>query len=249
VIDIESVFEDAAWAGKFDDELEALRSGDKTFSFFTFPRDMLGTECIDLSQSALDAGLLVTYHLERFPISDGDYEELVMFVLHPDQIWRVPAHIALMNSSRAHRWSDGQEALHSALLGYDREETSRWLCHVNHTQAGWGCGTLYLLMSERQRASLARACMRCFPEEALAPEATVVKFQGQSKVPKSVSELPGDIVIARLGVSWSFIRTRFGGLLKRDVAVRVLTPKDAHDLNCALESKIEVWTSSGWKVD
>lgn len=253
--DIKKLLELPQGVKTFDDEIEALVSGEKAFSAMAFPRPSLGGEeppdedYLKLLDVALKAGLLVVHCQRPRPLPKGFPPEIELFVLRPEQVWRIPAYLGLWEAANESSWSDGQEILESTLLGYDRAMRESWMSAVRRRQVKWGCATIYFLMPHSQLESLAEHGMRCFPRELVASRLTV--FQVRSgKVPRAdAGEVAPEVVIGRAAVPHAFRRDLFKepDELDDDIACRALTEQNIRELNDALESKIQVWTPDGWR--
>lgn len=253
--DINKLFEEPPRIKTFDDEIAALVSGEKAFSAMGFPRPSFGgdeppdEDYLKLLDIALNAGLLVVHCQRRRPLPKGFPADIDLFILRPDQVWRIPAYLALWEAANhASWWSDGQEILESTLLGYDRAMTAAWIAHVHRRQVKWGRATIYFLMTQSQVESLADYGMLCFPRELGAFKITAFEVRS-GKLPRTdAAEVAPGLVIARAAFSHSFRRDLFKEPDESDddIVCRTLTEQNIRELNSALESKIQIWSSDGW---
>src|SRR5258708_1180021 len=95
---------------KFSDsrqEIQAVSSGDKAMSVFLFPRSELGTTEFEvITSTAFDFGLSIIQHSEKIVLDNSIYEQVYIFVLPPEESWRVPAYIATRKVLREYQWSE-----------------------------------------------------------------------------------------------------------------------------------------------
>jgi len=109
-------------------EIEAVADRRKPIAMFSGAR----SELDDLVETAFEHELMTILQPSRVPADPDDAD---LFVLHPDQAWRVPALAALWDTTRG-QWTDAAEDQQSLLLGYSAEERTAWLADRSWRHAG-----------------------------------------------------------------------------------------------------------------
>jgi hypothetical protein len=127
-------------------ELDAVRDGAKALSMEVWPRDGILDEpdYRRMLRLAWDRNLCVVHAPERGRTGS---DVVAVYAVRPEEAWRIPAHRTLWRTyvDAAGAWSDGAEAVESALLGYTPAQTAAWLTDLRHQRMGWRGATLYVV--------------------------------------------------------------------------------------------------------
>lgn len=224
------------------DELAAVHARRKPLLLEVWPRDSIlaGEDGYPaLARAALGLGLTVVQQ-------PGPHDQVNVFVLHPDQIWRVPAYGALSRMYGA--WSDGAEATASHLLGYRDDEIAAWLADCRWRRAGWTGETIYLLLSASQRARLVRLGGRSLDPDTAEGATVLWHARGGVVRRDALRRLPEGTTLARAAIDHAAFGRLFRGAPRRgQVAALALTPARTRALNSALASPIERLGVRGWR--
>lgn len=219
-------------------ELDAIASDDKGMSFYPASLRQLRADD-ELLRGAFDRGLAVVLYDQRIPSKPHD---ISVYIARPDQLWRVPAHVALWDTAFVGdgRWSTAAEAQEGLLFGYTEGQRAAWRASIQRRQAAFGCATLYTLLDRAQRRSIAALGHRSFvPDEPVSlfwhPSSHELRPDAWKRVPKGT-------VLARVAVRWKPLRRWFAGK-RRITQIDVTGAK----INSELVTDIEVMTAKGWK--
>ncbi|MCW5808713.1 MAG: hypothetical protein KIT31_40560, partial [Deltaproteobacteria bacterium] len=127
-------------------ELDAVRDGEKALSVEVWPRDAVldDPDYRRMLRLAWERGLQVVHQPDR---GRGGVPIVAVYALLPENAWRIPAHRALWQTfpDAEGAWSDGAEAVESALLGYTPAQAAAWLADLRHRRLGWRGATVYLV--------------------------------------------------------------------------------------------------------
>ena len=229
-------------------ELDAVASGAKAMTLEVWPRSAIEAADRDyeeLLRLACDRGLQLMHQPDLGRSSDrrAGVPIVAVYVLHPEQAWRVPAHRALWQTFG--EWSDEAEALEGHLLGYSKAQIAAWLAARRHERLGWRGTTVYLVMTRAQRRIVASTGHRYLHPDALADEVTAVCCAGthviKQRPPAWLAR--SERVIARIAVAGEPVA--FAG--RGSVRSARLTREHAKAVNAALESRIEYLGPNGWR--
>jgi len=204
------------------DEIEAVANGDKPIAMFSGSREELD----ELVALAFGFGndlmtILTPSHLPADP-DDAD-----LFVLRPDQAWRVPALAALWETT-AGRWSDAAEDQQSLLLGYTTDQRATWHADRSWRHAGPRGIAIYALLASADSRALDVVGRRCFAD------GTRVFFHPTDVLRRdALSLVPRGQTLARAGLE--------RGLLVRTPGT--ITPA----INAGLTSTVQLLTRAGWR--
>ena len=77
-----------------------------------------------------------------------------IFVVKPNEMWRVLAFMETRRVLKAYDWNDGLEYLECRLLGYSDEESRQWTARRWNTGVGLQGRLVYLVMSQAHAATL-----------------------------------------------------------------------------------------------
>jgi hypothetical protein len=127
-------------------ELDAVRDGAKALAVEVWPRDGILDEpdYRRMVRLAWERGLSVVNAPDR---GRTGIDIVAVYALRPEEAWRIPAHRTLWRTyvDAAGGWSDGAEAVESALLGYTPAQTAAWLADLRHRRMGWRGATVYVV--------------------------------------------------------------------------------------------------------
>lgn len=255
MIDLSTLFESKPRLASYQSlraELQAVQSHEKAMSVFFFQQPATEDEnYVEILETALALGLLVVQHTERPNPERTDLDELFVFVLDADQMWRIPAYIATRKVLRHYDWSDGAEYLESYLLGYSSDKISSWMGNIRNTRVGWTGRTIYFLMSNEQREHMFTLGMRCLDPRSNIENMMAFFSRSRPALKSNVLELiPDGMTIARASIKRSFFDKMFGqssGRGDRDVILSPIAKETAASLNSALESNFQFLGADGWR--
>src|SRR5262245_47501986 len=112
-IDVSQLFEDVTVDSPFPDELDAVLRGSKPLSWSTLPRasfDAGDEQLTYLAKYAHTAGLLLITHYQPQPTQPPIIQEIDVFVVSKDHLWRVSALLELDRLMNKFGWSENVEA-------------------------------------------------------------------------------------------------------------------------------------------
>lgn len=248
---ISGLFEEEAPDVVETNELERIRSGEKPIAVYSFPRDAVLAavpEYEGLSSRALDAGLMVVVAEDPLNTSSTHpaNSNLCVFVLREDQFWRIQPYLICRSTLAHYPWSDAAEANHSLLLGYTQEQTSAWIAKQRHKRLGWVGKTMYLLMSSQHLQEMESLGRRCFPSRCGDPIVAVRPPFGVLKR-DAHENIPNDLVLGRVAVRGDVFKSLFPRTsIKSELQTAYISDDNVRQINAAIESRIEVYTKSGW---
>lgn len=232
-------------------ELDAVRARRKAMSMFPFarPGDSKGDDADlrALVNAASARGLAVlVYPDELFGLPRG----VCAFVLPLDHAWRVPALLALWQTTlEGGPWSDAAERQTSFLLGYGERERRAWIARTRHRIAAWGARTIYTLLDRAGRARIEELGRRCLgPAAAIEGMAFFAHAAGHGLVRHAARRAPPGQAIARIGLTADayaalFARTR----PVRGVVSAVADRRAARAIAAGLRSNVELYGARGWR--
>jgi len=117
-------------------EIESVAKKAKSMSVFEITRGMLDDEFYaGLIKKSIDMGLVVAAHKGFSQKAEGDSQEVLLFFLPGEEVWRIPAYISMKKAFSDDPWSDGLETLHSSLLGYSESQIRSWIDDHNRRLA------------------------------------------------------------------------------------------------------------------
>jgi hypothetical protein len=238
----------------YADEIAAVQRGEKAICMFSFPRSAVDDNdqhYLDVAQRTLDAGLTLTLRQDPFsapPPHDGVY----VFAHREGEAWRVSAWLATATIvSEYPPWSDGLEALQSALLGYPEEQIAQWIAYHRARQLGWVGRTVYILMTLDLRQRIVEHGSRSLPDGMPADDVLLCFVdRNRRAMRRDAAEQcgPGH-ALARIAIATDSYMTMFGSLLEATDAEVVsveLPASRAVSINKVFESKIEFLSPDGW---
>lgn len=232
----------------FREELGGIQADAKCMSFFEFSHaDVVGdsgeaTDYEALIRFAFECGLSVVHHPVCDVVQNVRSERVLVMVLKPEQMWRVPAFIALTQVDGS--WSDRMERIQSRLLGYQEDQTEDWLRRKQ--RLGLPRISLVLVLKERDIQAAQAANMGCLPSDL--DDAVVIRYSDDVVVrPDAIQNLRG-VGLLRVVVGTETIASIFGRskLEHGRIETRELSAKATLTINRSLRSRIEILTDSGW---
>lgn len=235
-----------------EDELGAVKNGAKGMSIFWFSRDEVEVgldEPVEYHSYervlavALDLELHVVHRIDK-PNTRG--EQVYVFVLQHEQMWRIPAY--MLSRCPVPPWSDGLEQVHSRILGYSEAQFATWIEGGRWKKAAWGAPTFFALLLASSLPSLTTLGMKAIALDAIADPLRVFDVREDLTVRRdALTRLPADTVLVRFAIereARSLIEgqtehsgLRFGNISHANLAA----------LNRALRSAIQILEHDGWK--
>jgi len=157
-----------------------------------------------LFERSVDRGLacVLDPDPDSSPTLPRHLEHIRIFILHHDQMWRVPAFHALWTDLFKHGgWSDAAENQCSLLLGYTPRQRVAWMAEQRWRWAAWGCSTLYTLLDAHQKARVLALGHRCLgsPTEV---EGLILFMHGRHHdlQRRAAALVPKGLTLARVGL-------------------------------------------------
>ena len=210
-------------------ELDAVAAGKKPMAMFVGDDD----EVAQWSALAGARNLVATHH------ADPKLGEVHVFVTRSDQLWRIPAYLALWETAFVDgRWSDGAENLASYLLGYSRAERKAWIAQQRQAFPAWTSATVYAVLTDDERAVIEGLGRRCFGAQRI----TLFTHRDGVLKASAFGQLPRDTTLARAGVDVAVAQRLFG-----TATTRAVTITQVRTINAALLSNVQFLTKSGWR--
>jgi hypothetical protein len=235
-----------------DDTLDAVRDRKKALFFTSYSRMTIlngHQNFMALVKAALSRDLAIIIDGTRYPKCRRDP---TVYVLHPDQAWRVPALNALTETAFVGdgRWSLSSEAQLSLLLGYTTKQRERWIAWQRQRQSAFSCMDLYTLLAPAQLKSVRRLGMRCFGT-ADQMQGMTVFFPRDGSVPRPNAHrlVPNGLRLARVGVALPAMQKLFGPFetWKARWMEMHITQGQLRLINDGIKSNIQLLTARGWK--
>lgn len=250
-LDVETLFLPYTKTLKYENaeqELAAVAAGQKAMSASCFSiHGIDGDDYFhDLTAIARRLGLT----LVQVPVLHGDPRTHLVrvFVLKNDQLWRVPAYLALWEECPHAGWSDGLERFDSHLRGYTPEDITQWMAHLDASGQSFIGRTVYLVLSSDQARSFGRLSDRCLDPDAITSPVPVFHSKWHRKIrPDAWAQLAPDTVLARAVVCRNYFREIFARS-QEDLPAASLGRDDIPCFNWALKSEIQPLQEAGWRA-
>lgn len=229
-------------------ELDAVRARTKGMSMFAGTVAQVSRPgFVEWLELAFDRELVVTLRRPRPTSRKRDQQSMEMFVARPEELWRVPAYLALWETAVTDgRWSDAAEDLSSHLLGYSAAERRRHLDRARAERPAWTAGTVYALLDASQRAAVESVGRRCFGPAAAVDGLRLFVAEGVLRR-DALARVPKGLVLARAGLRWAEHRALFPATRRRRTPERTLDARTAATLNRGLVSSVQLLTRAGWR--
>jgi hypothetical protein len=230
-------------------ELDAIRIRKKGMSVFGVSvAQARRPEFVEWLELAFERDLVVALHKSTTTLSNPEHVFISMFVSRPEELWRVPAYMAVWDTAFVDgRWSDASENLVSHLLGYTASERKHHIDRGREYQPAWTAGTAFALLTSTQRAVVGSVGRRCFgPAETLDG---LVLFVGSGVLRRDAfSRVPEGMTLARVGIEMATFRELFPSRRPAPrLWERTLDAASATILNRGLVSNVQFLTRSGWR--
>jgi hypothetical protein len=234
--------------------LDAMSSGRKKgLSLFGFVMsDITRDEDFQtLLELACERGLVVVHYNEPVRGLAFDRRDDTVLVARPEELWRVPAWIALWKTAFADgHWSNAAEAQASLLLGYTDKERARWIGAMRELQPAYTCAQVYALLTVEQKRRVQSLGQRCFgTDEELASIRLLFKRNFYGMRPNAARLVPRDLTLARVGLRWATFRKLFPEFRngRQEVIAKQVPLRLAGQVNRALTSNVQLLTARGWR--
>jgi hypothetical protein len=122
-----------------------------------------------------------------------------LFAFYSEEAWRIAAYQAF--TAAPIRWTESAEFLHSILLGYTSEQATRWIEGFSDRRASWYGETVFLAMSEKQKAATLGLYSRVLPCDHAQPMLAFLPPDEHLRMRLDAAQLiPADTAIARVSV-------------------------------------------------
>ena len=238
----------------FKSHLDAMSTGRKKgLSLFGFVMNDVTRErdLLALLELACDRGLVVVHYNEPMPGVAFERRDDRVFVARPEELWRVPAWIALWKTAFADgRWSDAAEAQASLLLGYTEKQRARWLAARREHQPAFTCATVYALLTAEQKRRVRALGQRCFGDDKQLASITLLRKRSDYGVrPDAARLVPRDLTFARVGLRWATFRKVFPKAWNghQEIVETRVAGRLAGEVNRGLTSNVQLLTARGWR--
>lgn len=233
--------------------LDGMRSGKKQgLSLFGFSISSMterGSEYLELLELAFERDLVVV--LQNKPIVGLPFERQIpqLFVARPEELWRIPAWIALWETAFTDgQWTNAAEAQCSLLLGYTKKQRATWLADMRQHRAR---GAVYALLTPEQKRRVVSLGQRCFGDNKDLESITLLfSRKGTRLRPNALRLLPSNVTLARVALGEEMFRKLFGdqSTWKRGSSIEARIPKRlAAEVNRTLTSNVQLLTARGWR--
>jgi len=168
-----------------------------------------------------------------------------IYIARPDQLWRVPAHLALWETAFvAGPWTKPSEAMEGLLLGYTPQQRKQWLAERQERYAGESGANVYALLTRSQKDAVVAVGKRYLPD---ACELTVFAHESDFLLkPNAAKHAPAGTTLARFGLDWRLYRRLFVAKARRGVITATVPTKLAPAFHAAMRSNVQFLTRRGW---
>ncbi len=236
--------------------LDGMRSGKKAgLSLFGFPVSYMterGPDYLELLKLAFERELVVVLHNNSIKNVPLERQCPNVFVARPEELWRLPAWIALWDTAMfGGTWTDGAEAQASLLLGYTRSERAAWIERMRELRAAYTGLTTYALLSPEQTRRVRSLGQRCFGDaDDLSAITLRFKRNDYGLRPNAYRLIPRDLTLARVALVGATFRKLFGDYKtwkRREVIDARVPERLAAEFNRALTSRVHLLTPKGWR--
>jgi hypothetical protein len=233
--------------------LDSMRSGKKPgLSMVSFGVSYMtdrGVDYLELLELAFERGLVVVLHNNWIKDLPFERQHPTVLVARPEELWRVPAWIALWDSAiEAGGWTDSAEAMSSLLLGYSAKQRAAWLKDQRHRRAAWGAATVYALLDEDQRARVTSLGQRGFGR---ADEIDLLLRNRDHGLRRGAfRRIPRGLTLARVAIDWAMFRELFGSppdWRRRQVITARVPKRRIAAFHRFLRSNVQLLTARGWR--
>lgn len=253
----EDLFFDPAYKPLFPsllEELDAVRDRTKgvcMVSYLAHSVEEGDENYLHFVREAMERGLALAHHAAPPPPALGpEYRHVYVFALYPNEMWRVPAYMAVHSVMRnEYGWSAGLEHLDSIILGYDEASIEAWMARGRRLRVDWGGRALYLVMPRSLAEAMVPMAMRCFPPDAALDQVVALFPVEQLEIRPDAGRLVArDAIVARVSASTDLLLSIFGAATEPRTGTlsRRLDAISAPILNQGICSRIEVLGESGW---
>jgi len=221
--------------------LDAVRAGKKGMAMFVSSAASLADgDFAHWLKLAAPRGLVVTVH--------ADDKQAHVFISRPEELWRVPAYLALWNTAFVDgRWSDASENLAGDLLGYTKAQRKAWLEARREETPAWTCATVYALLDRSQREVVETVGKCCFGPTDEIEGLSLFLQRGGELSSKAFARLPADHTLARVGLAWDAATQIFGASSKPGLVTKRLSNRLIPKLDDGLRSNVQFLTRAGWR--
>lgn len=231
-------------------ELDAIRAGKKQMSIFgptvqdLVDRDSYYFEILEL---AFDRGLAVVLHAESTP-KHAPLFSARMFVARPDQLWRVPALLAVDEAHLTRGVADEQSRLalelqQSVLLGYTASQCKAFVVRRRQREDG-----LYVLLTREQKERVIAHGRRCFgtPDDV---ERMTFFFHRAGRVKANAAAIvPSSLTLARARLrNWDAVFPKKRRAGQSHLLTGQIARPQVQAFNDALYGRIDFMTARGWQ--
>ncbi len=236
-------------------EADAVAAGSKGMAMYSTAVGSLAPAGFDLTywlEQAMQRELVLTLRVNKVPKWPFDQQPVTVYVSRAEELWRVPAHIALRETAFVNdgRWSDSAEDLHSHLLGYTPAQRKQWLKQRHQDGPAWTCATIYVLLTKVQRKLVESVGRRCLGPDDQLEGMTLLWHRGGVLKQNVLPQLGRDQTLARFGLRWDTFFEIFGKfetMPKYGLHARPLTTELASNINAEMLSNVQFLTKSGWR--
>src|SRR5205085_12128434 len=125
-----------------------------------------------------------------------------VFVARPEELWRIPAWIALWETAFTDRqWTNASEAQTSLLLGYTAKQRAKWLADTYQRRATWTGVTVYTPLTADQKRGVIALGQRCLGDEQELSSMTLLYNTRSDSLRANAARLvPRELTMARVAV-------------------------------------------------
>jgi hypothetical protein len=157
--------------------------------------------------------------------------------------------LLLKRIAGSYHWSDGLEVLQSLLLGYTDDEIAEWLQRRHKRQVGDVGITVYLIMSDSQRANIRRLGDRCLdPSDVGTP--MLLLYPNDTYIPKAdlVNKMPDGMHISRMAITFPVLQLAFSNATTNGgLSTTELTESIAIAINRGIVDGLQFQYGDVWK--
>jgi hypothetical protein len=235
--------------------LDAAQKKGKGLSLFSYSVGYMaegGREYFEVLEQAFKRDLVVVLQCKMLPKVSFERQAPRVFVAHPEELWRIPAFIALWETAFADKagWGYASEAQQSLLLGYTAKQRARWIDSMKQWWPGNGQAA-FMLLTRDERDRVVDLGMRCLgsPTEMEGMQ-LYANPTGWGVKENAFRQVPVGHTLARIGLHWKVFLEFFGApgtWGRRKVLETTISKTLAKTLSRSLRSNVQFLTARGWK--
>jgi hypothetical protein len=253
MIDYTSIFETARADFGFENQLDAIASGEA--KMLTTVGSVNDDFIVDLEKEANDRGF-VTVRAD-LPMGDvpKEHRQVQLYIIKSSEdFWRIPAYTTIEVAKRKYesnsRVSNFSRVIERLIRGYSDEYIRKLSEFEKMIQVDYGLATVYIVMSIEYEPRLRSLGYRCLDPSTNEDLPRLVIFKGRSVTlkPGAMALVGERHIIARVGVRWyrllPFLAQISPG--NYDSICVDLNEASLREFNGIIETGVELFRNGAW---